>query len=81
MALAPADLSAIVAKSSNGNEAVPQGQGHIWVILGPAGCGKTTVATHLSEELSLPYLEGDKVRGTHQLRTGLLFMDILVSSS
>jgi len=32
---------------------------HIWIITGPAGCGKTTVAAHLANELSLPYIEGD----------------------
>ncbi|KPI36730.1 putative gluconokinase [Cyphellophora attinorum] len=32
---------------------------HIWVITGPAGCGKTTVASYLSQELGYPYLEGD----------------------
>ena len=35
---------------------------HIWVITGPAGCGKTTVAQYLAKELSLPYVEGDDVR-------------------
>lgn len=35
--------------------------GHIWMVTGPAGCGKTTVATHLSQSLGLPYLEGDNV--------------------
>ncbi|KAI0397878.1 P-loop containing nucleoside triphosphate hydrolase protein [Xylariaceae sp. FL0594] len=32
---------------------------HIWLITGPAGCGKTTVAEYLSKTLNLPYLEGD----------------------
>ncbi|KAK5116017.1 hypothetical protein LTR62_000473 [Meristemomyces frigidus] len=32
---------------------------HIWVITGPAGCGKTSVAEYLHQQLSLPYLEGD----------------------
>jgi len=32
---------------------------HIWVITGPAGCGKTSVAEFLHETYSLPYLEGD----------------------
>ncbi len=40
---------------------------HIWIITGPAGCGKTTVAAHLASELSLPYIEGDDVR-YHVLR-------------
>jgi gluconokinase len=32
-----------------------------WIITGPAGCGKTTVAKYLAKELSLPYVEGDDV--------------------
>ncbi|KAK4506577.1 hypothetical protein PRZ48_000309 [Zasmidium cellare] len=32
---------------------------HIWVITGPAGCGKTSVAEFLESTYSLPYLEGD----------------------
>ncbi|SMR43147.1 unnamed protein product [Zymoseptoria tritici ST99CH_1E4] len=32
---------------------------HIWVITGPAGCGKTSVAEYLHKTFSLPYLEGD----------------------
>jgi gluconokinase len=34
----------------------------IFVVGGPAGCGKTTVAAYLSEQLGAPYLEGDDVR-------------------
>ncbi|KAH8885198.1 thermoresistant gluconokinase [Thozetella sp. PMI_491] len=33
---------------------------HIWLVTGPAGCGKTTVAEHISRELNLPYVEGDQ---------------------
>ncbi|KAK2732397.1 hypothetical protein FQN57_002920 [Myotisia sp. PD_48] len=32
---------------------------HIWIVTGPAGCGKTTVAQGLAKELRLPYIEGD----------------------
>lgn len=32
---------------------------HMWIITGPAGCGKTTVAQYLGQELSIPYIEGD----------------------
>ncbi|GAD99377.1 thermoresistant gluconokinase family protein [Paecilomyces variotii No. 5] len=32
---------------------------HIWVVTGPAGCGKTTVAKDLQAKLGLPFLEGD----------------------
>ena len=34
---------------------------HIWVITGPAGCGKSTIGSHLAGALELPYLEGDEV--------------------
>lgn len=33
----------------------------IFVVSGPAGSGKTTVATCISKELAIPYLEGDDV--------------------
>ena len=33
---------------------------HIWLVTGPAGCGKTTVATHLANSLNVPYVEGDE---------------------
>ncbi|MCJ1336044.1 hypothetical protein MMC09_001319 [Bachmanniomyces sp. S44760] len=32
---------------------------HMWIVTGPAGCGKSTVAEYLSQQLSIPYLEGD----------------------
>lgn len=35
---------------------------HIWVVTGPAGCGKSTVGQGLRKELGLPFLEGDDVR-------------------
>lgn len=34
---------------------------HIWLVTGPAGCGKTTVAEHLATALKVPYIEGDSV--------------------
>lgn len=34
---------------------------HIWLVTGPAGCGKTMVASHLAEALNIPYVEGDEV--------------------
>lgn len=35
---------------------------HIWIITGPAGCGKSTVASYLASTWGMPYLEGDSVR-------------------
>jgi len=32
---------------------------HIWLITGPAGCGKTTVAEYIAKALKLPFIEGD----------------------
>ncbi|KZF22279.1 carbohydrate kinase, partial [Xylona heveae TC161] len=32
---------------------------HIFIVTGPAGCGKSTVAQTLASNLSLPYIEGD----------------------
>ncbi|OBT58805.1 hypothetical protein VE04_01167, partial [Pseudogymnoascus sp. 24MN13] len=37
----------------------PSAHKHIWLITGPAGCGKSTVASHLASALHLPFLEGD----------------------
>lgn len=37
------------------------GAHHIWLVTGPAGCGKTTVAQYLSTALNIPYIEGDTV--------------------
>lgn len=34
---------------------------HIWLVTGPAGCGKSTVAKHLADSLHWPYIEGDEV--------------------
>ena len=35
---------------------------HIWIIGGPAGTGKSTVAKYLAGQLDIPYIEGDDVR-------------------
>ncbi|CAL5865859.1 uncharacterized protein PFLUO_LOCUS65 [Penicillium psychrofluorescens] len=32
---------------------------HIWIVTGPAGCGKSTVGKALQQELGVPFLEGD----------------------
>lgn len=38
----------------------PSQHRHIWIITGPAGCGKSTIAQYLAENLSVPYIEGDE---------------------
>ena len=35
---------------------------HLFIVTGPAGCGKTTVAKFLAGIYGLQYLEGDDVR-------------------
>jgi gluconokinase len=37
---------------------------HIWIVTGPAGCGKSTVGNVLRTELGVPFLEGDDVSST-----------------
>jgi len=34
---------------------------HIFIVTGPAGCGKTTVAQYLANHINAPYIEGDDV--------------------
>lgn len=60
----PAKLSRMATSSSTGPR--PQHK-HIWVITGPAGCGKTSVAEHLHSSFQFPYLEGDTVSDFSQL--------------
>ncbi|KAH8910858.1 carbohydrate kinase [Coniochaeta sp. PMI_546] len=43
---------------ANGRQA--PGEHHIWLVTGPAGCGKSTVAKYLAKSLNLPYIEGDE---------------------
>lgn len=43
----------------------PETNGHmkryIWLVTGPAGSGKSTVAKYLATALKFPYIEGDEV--------------------
>jgi gluconokinase len=56
---APVPVTSTIAPATvNGQQ--PSTHHHIWLVTGPAGCGKTTVAKHLSSTLNLPYIEGDE---------------------
>ncbi len=43
------------------------GHHQIWLVTGPAGSGKSTVAKHLASSLNYPYIEGDEVAQQHPL--------------
>ena len=47
-------------KQINGALSTPHHR-HMWIITGPAGCGKSTIAQYLARELRIPYIEGDDV--------------------
>ena len=51
----------VVANGVQANGQQAPGEHHIWLVTGPAGCGKSTVAKYLATSLNLPYIEGDEV--------------------
>lgn len=59
MMTTPTSSSHSNSNAVNGRDA--KDQQHIWLVTGPAGCGKSTVAEHLADSLSMPYIEGDLV--------------------
>ncbi|KAK6843154.1 glucokinase [Apiospora arundinis] len=51
---------------------------HIWLVTGPAGCGKSTVAQQIAETLSVPYIEGDEFHppaNVEKMRNGIPLTD------
>ncbi|CAD6504643.1 BgTH12-00150 [Blumeria graminis f. sp. triticale] len=36
----------------------------IWLLTGPAGCGKSTIGMFLAQAMNLPYIEGDEFHST-----------------
>jgi gluconokinase len=49
------------ASTMNNVTVNPEKHHHIWLVTGPAGCGKTTIAEYLASQLNFPYIEGDSV--------------------
>ncbi|TVY22135.1 putative gluconokinase [Lachnellula hyalina] len=51
-------------KTTNGTSAdksqSASNHSHIWLVTGPAGCGKSTVAQYLAKAMKLPFIEGDE---------------------
>lgn len=57
----PTDISMNGSLATANTSVAHPAHHHIWFVTGPAGCGKSTVAMHVAEALSMPYLEGDEV--------------------
>ena len=52
----------VMANGTTSTDGSPAKQQHIWLVTGPAGCGKSTVAKHIANALQFPFIEGDEVR-------------------
>ncbi|UPK99447.1 hypothetical protein LCI18_010382 [Fusarium solani-melongenae] len=73
MTAAPPSLNSVAVNGHNTNE-----QQHIWLVTGPAGCGKTTVAEYLANTLGMPYVEGDSYHppaNIEKMRNGIPLTD------
>ncbi|KAG9235645.1 P-loop containing nucleoside triphosphate hydrolase protein [Amylocarpus encephaloides] len=46
--------------SRTNDQPPPTGHQHIFLITGPAGCGKSSIAAFIAESMNLPYIEGDE---------------------
>ncbi|KAK7416052.1 hypothetical protein QQX98_005503 [Neonectria punicea] len=80
---APSPLSAQPSSLSSVNTTAVSGHGekdqqHIWLVTGPAGCGKSTIAEYLANTLNMPYIEGDSFHppaNVEKMRTGTPLTD------
>ena len=52
----------VMGNGTTSADGFPAKQQHIWLVTGPAGCGKSTVAKHIANALQFPFIEGDEVR-------------------
>jgi gluconokinase len=50
----------VCANSAVVSSTLPAKEHHIWLVTGPAGCGKSTIAKFLANTLHWPYIEGDE---------------------
>lgn len=57
----PGLSNGVLTNGSSSTNNTPAKEHHIWLVTGPAGCGKSTVAKHLADSLHLPFIEGDEV--------------------
>ncbi|KAK4144699.1 P-loop containing nucleoside triphosphate hydrolase protein [Dichotomopilus funicola] len=60
-----ARIQAALSNSIMINNATPTAEAqakdqHIWLVTGPAGCGKSTVAKHIADSLNFEFVEGDE---------------------
>lgn len=57
----PSSSSAALSEAKTRHMAISTHH-HILIVTGPAGCGKSTIAKHLSDRYGFDYVEGDEVR-------------------